>query len=292
MSPAVGRRAGLKPRLSVIITWCNRDILATTLERNAPALAEARAEVVVVNCGGEREAWKRLRQTPPGGVPVRWIDLRRQGFNKSLAINAGAFHAASPHLFLLDADVLLEPGVLTQGLSALTPGTFLTVARCFETTPPPLASAEDLREVAFLIEMTGTSGTLRIETSRIHLADGSRSAPGLVLVRRRDFLRVGGMNSGLRGWGWEDLDLITRLRTKAGLRHRTFGSVLHISHGDDVRDFAGTTRLESERRNRRACLENYSAGRLTGTFKQDVRRLRPPSRGSPQSSAPRKPLST
>jgi N-terminal domain of galactosyltransferase len=91
---------------------------------------------------------------------------------------------------------------------------------------------------------------------------GTRQAPGLLLVRRSDFMRIEGYNGRLHGWGWEDQDMIARLTLGAGLRRIQRGVATHLSHGDTariahyppVRD-----RWESRDRMFRQALSNYDS---------------------------------
>ena len=48
------------------------------------------------------------------------------------------------------------------------------------------------------------------------------------------------------------------------------GSVVHLSHGDDVRSFEGSTPDANEQRNYTMCLVNYGLGHYRGTFEDDV----------------------
>jgi hypothetical protein len=132
-----------------------------------------------------------------------------------------------------------------------------------------------LAHVAHLTELVLADGRrATIETNRFRLADRSRSAPGLVLLRRADFLAVGGMSSDLVGWGWEDIDLLVRLQLGLGLRQRLAGEVTHLSHDDQRRDTRGKQRTETEADNYRRCLARYMAGRLIGSYRADVARWR------------------
>ena len=76
--------------------------------------------------------------------------------------------------------------------------------------------------------------------------------------------------AGCAGWGWEDLDLVARLQIELGLRRSPTGSVVHLSHGDEVRALGGADRAASERANFSFCLANYNLGHFLGTYTDDV----------------------
>lgn len=260
------------PALSIVIPWRDRPEIAVTLERNASRLTAHDLEVIVVDCGGVPGRLGEILSGRP--IPaLRWIEMRTAEFNKALALNLGAHAARAARLLFLDADVILDRSFLTRGLALLDRGgCFVTVGRVVESHPAaPPSSPPHLREIAWSIELAGPGRRrVRIETNRLSLRDGSRSGPGLILLEREHFLAVDGMNSDLEGWGWEDLDLVARLQMELGLRRRQAGSVLHLSHGDEVRALCGAERTASERNNFSLCLANYNLGHFLGTYSDDV----------------------
>jgi len=259
-----------EPPLSVVIPWADRPEIAITLRRNAPLFTAVGAEVVVVNCGGDPD---RLTEAL-AGVPLpglRRVEVPATGFNKGLALNLGISAARSGRLFLLDADVLLQEGLLPRGIGLLDRPCFVTVDRVLESQPLRQIERPGLREVAQIIELVGPRNRkVRLETNRVRFRDASRSGPGLILLAREHFVAVDGMNSDLEGWGWEDLDLLARLQLALRLPRRRWGSVVHLSHGDEVRRFEGPEPAANEQRNQAMCLVNYGLGHYQGTWADDV----------------------
>jgi glycosyltransferase involved in cell wall biosynthesis len=256
--------------LSVIIPWRDRPEIATTLRENSAAFSARDLEVVVVNCGGDAA---QLRAAAGGARldRLRFIELEGAGFNKSLALNLGVYAARAPRLFFLDADVTLKGNFLAEALGLLDSECFVTGERVFESAAAAGDEESQLEEVAQLVRLVAAGGREAcVETNRARLRDGSRSAPGLVMLSRQHFVEVDGMNSDLHGWGWEDLDLLVRLQLALGLRQRQAGAAVHLTHGDEVRYFGGRTRAESEQTNFSACLENYRLGHFYGTYADDV----------------------
>src|SRR5207237_6211944 len=102
------------------------------------------------------------------------------------------------------------------------------------------------------------------------LCDGSRPVAGLLGAKRSHLLKIGGYNSKLERWGWEDDDVQVRLRRTALLQQVESGVVLHLSHGDDRRALYGQSRDHADMRNFSLCCEQYADANFMGTYLQDV----------------------
>lgn len=259
----------MKPELSVIITWCDRPELAHTLAENRLLLDRYDAEVIVVNCAGSQA---NLRQVLSGARPrrLRSVDLQTTVFNKSLALNMGASIAQADRLFLLDADIILTEDFLSIAFDIIAGQRFFTVEHVFESAPEPAPPDDQLEEMANQISFVAKDGRKATVAVRRNLCNSSRSAPGLVMLARKHFLEVGGMNADLNGYGWEDRDLLLRLQFALGLEERSAGQVIHLSHKDEVQHPAWRDRQKSEHLNFVACFKNYRAGYYAGTYYDDV----------------------
>lgn len=255
--------------LSVVVPWRDRREIAETLERNQAAFAAAGAEVIVVACGGDVGWLARCLLDGPLDQRSLVVLDGAERFNKALALNLGVHHARRDGLLLLDADVVVEPDTLPLMLDRLQRGRqFVTVAEVVESDTDVPDPPDGLASLAWSIEITDREGrSVRVETNRVDLTRGTRSAPGLVLVARTDYVGVGGMHSGLEGWGWEDVDLLVRLGLAGGCRRAQAGRVRHLSHPDSAR--AGDARHHSEAANRDRALANYARGDYRGTYDHD-----------------------
>lgn len=259
--------------ISVVIPWKDRPELRTCLDANGHYFPPRRCEIIVVNSGGDSMYLGHLLSGLPANI--RAIYAHRDTFNKCFAQNVGAAVASGETLLLLDADVMLEVDLPALIAEIMGESDFLTVASVRESEVPAPCKGESGIEIAHQLEITLPQGkSIRLETNRTRPCAGVRSGPGLLAVRRRHFIAIGGANSRLRGWGWEDLDLIARLQFELGLNRVQAGSVVHLSHPDSARMFQGRSRSESEQENFLACLANYTAGLFDGTMVEDVQTLR------------------
>jgi len=254
-----------RPALTVIIPWCDRPEIKETLCANGEHLAAARAEVIVVACGGDQK-WlaPALVAAKHPGLDLTLVAFDYAPFNKSLALNLAAAQANAGVLLVLDSDILLEPTTLPFMLDALTQDSYVRVKNVCETQAE-VADPGSVIELGFSVTIGLDDGrSCTVETSTSNPQTGSRSGVGLIMVARQHFVEVGGMNSNLEGWGWEDIDLAVRLQLGLNLRAQAVGDVRHLTHESQT-DSAGTQSM-----NMSTALRSYNAGSLQGSFDDDV----------------------
>ena len=247
------------------------------------------AGVTIVNYAGSPEEFARQTVSARGAGLIQVEG--RPWFNKSRANNIGAAASRSEFLFFCDCDILLEEEQFRPlfELVSARPGTFGTLAGVKETQVNS-RQAGNLVCFGYSLHLRTANGrSLTIIDNEEDAADGSRQAPGLLVVRREDFLAVGGYNGGFEGWGWEDQDMIARLTLAGGLERLQHGTARHISHDDAARTkryaCGAANRWESRDRIFRKALENYDMGRFEGTYEEDaetysaLRKVSEPARG-------------
>ncbi|WP_369408373.1 galactosyltransferase-related protein [Reyranella humidisoli] len=149
--------------------------------------------------------------------------------------------------------------------AAVIGGRFVTVRKVKD----PTSRRHQPADFSYVVEFPDQP--VRV-TSLRRYSDGARSGPGLIMLRREDFIRVGGMSSDLYGWGWEDIDLLVRLQ-KAGLRRRTIGQVRHL-RSSVITSTALIKRQLSERRNIMRCIKRYQTGNSQGSISTDMANVR------------------
>lgn len=264
--------------LSIIVSWRDRDELGRALAGIRAAAHALNGDVTVVNFSGDAARLAPMLGAPGADLHVVTVDGQRY-FNKAAAQNIGAAHARHPLLFFCDCDIVLDASVLVQLVERLTDGGahFATLAGVRESE----TNARGARHVvSFGYELkirTADGRELRIVDNEEDGNDGTRQAPGLLLVRRDDFLAVDGYNSDLHGWGWEDQDMIARLTLGRGLRRVNQGHALHLSHDDHARVAhypLVSSRWESRDRMFRAALANYDDANFQGSYQRDCAQLR------------------
>lgn len=260
--------------LSIVVSWRDRGELRQALPGLVAAARATGGDVTVVSFGGSRDL---LREQLEGCAPdVAVVQVEGEPyFNKACAQNLGAAHSRQPVLFFCDCDIVVESETIRKVAEAVhgSPGVFATLAGVRESE---LNSRGGNHVVCFGYELkirTADGRELRIVDNEEDVEEGTRQAPGLLLVKRQDFLSINGYNSRLHGWGWEDQDMISRLTLGAGLTRHQEGYVVHLSHGDEDRIRAYPPvkdRWESRDRMFRQALANYDRADFRGTYDLDV----------------------
>jgi hypothetical protein len=256
------------PTLSVVIPWRNRPELALTLMQNAPFFEPHDVDIIIVNAGGDRATLRTLT-TMSGVRRVRGITLPCSEFNRSLCLNIGSIVDDSRYLFLLDGDIVLRSDFIAEALALLQAGLcFVAIDRITESAGR--LPQHDALDHAFLSEFIDTRELVTVDgrrallTGRTSPAIGLRGGHGLLLLRRQDMLAVGGLNSRLTGWGYEDTDFQIRLQLLLGLKRVDLGHVTHLSHSSSGRD------QRAWLSNRALCYRNYNQGHYVGTLEHDA----------------------
>ena len=257
--------------LSVVISWRDRTELGRCVESLSRMLDGSDVEIIVVNLGGKRDL---LESQIAAFNNVKIVEKESKWFNKPVAQNFGAQAARGDYLFFCDCDILFHNTDFLDLYDKVRAASkvFGTLAGVRETDP----NSRGGRNVAcFGYELTiriANGASVRIVDNEEDIEIGTRQAPGLLLVKREDFDAVGGYNSALDGWGWEDQDMICRLSLHARLERVNHGEVLHISHSDKARTqaFPVKDRWKSRDQMFRRALNNYDEGRFIGTFTIDT----------------------
>jgi hypothetical protein len=261
--------------VSVVVSWRDRRELSQSLPTMVDALRGVGGEIVVVNFSGDEALLGSQVASTRDSVRLVHVD-DQQYFNKSCAQNIGAAHSAHPLLFFCDCDILLEQTALSSLAEQLAAdgNAFATLFGVRETERNSRGAGHVIRFGYELHLRTLDGRSLHIVDHEEDAIDGTRQAPGLLMVRREHFLRIGGYNSRLHGWGWEDQDMIARLTLGAGLRRVMSGRAMHISHDDTCRTahYPLANRWESRDRMFRQALANYDRADFQGTYHDDVAR--------------------
>lgn len=175
------------------------------------------------------------------GVPLKYIYVEKEAyFNKAKALNIGVSAASAPLIIICDADVLLD-------------GAFVSIAS-------RVASESPSEKVFYTPEYV-----IESETGE------KRPAPGICLLKRRDYLAINGYCNEYRGWGMEDIDFLKRLQN-ASIRRLKASFGFHLSHPDvnRTRNYHSESIPQMRLDNRALFAEKIDCNRLYGTLNTDI----------------------
>jgi glycosyltransferase involved in cell wall biosynthesis len=264
--------------LSIIVTWRARKELAQTLPVFVEVARRIGGEVILVNYGGDSQDLANQARNIDQSL-VRFVHVpNTEHFHKARAQNVGAYHARGDTFFFCDCDIIVKPEDIVDLAKELknSDASFATLKGVSETISNARKAGNVVR-FGYVLHLRIANGReLEIIDHEEDADDGSRNAPGLLLVGRDHFMAINGYNGRLHGWGWEDQDIIARLTLAAGLRRLQRHHAIHISHDDDVRiaNYPPVKdRWESRDRMFRQALAFYDQGDMNGTFEEDGREL-------------------
>jgi predicted glycosyltransferase involved in capsule biosynthesis len=263
--------------LSIIVPWKNRNELPDALPNLVLSARQTGGELIVVNYSGDEVLLLKHLSKYTNEVKVISVNEEKY-FNKAAAQNIGSFCAQHDILFFCDCDIICNSKDVISLTNQLNTNSnqFATVRNITETQVNSRQAKHITKFGYELLIETSDGRQLRIMDNEEDGKDGTRQAPGLLFVRKNDFISIQGYNSELKGWGWEDQDIISRLILGAGLTRIQQGSFGHISHDDDARmayypSFA--SRWESRDRMFRKALSNYDNNNFLGSYQTDIERL-------------------
>jgi hypothetical protein len=258
--------------VSIVIPWCKRPEIARSLPKNADWLAKMQAEVLIVSSACEFASLRELI-APFAHSGIRLLHIEGvEHFNKPECLNIGAAFSRTDWVMTLDADIILSDDFLETGLKAIADQKrFATVKEVAETGPEirllpsdPQGAIVQRIITTQVVHENGRRASIEYAVDK----HGTRSGVGLVLVRREHFIAVQGLNSALRGWGYEDFDFQIRLQLGRGLEGISLGQAQHVSHPPAL------SAAISHSRNISLAWQNYAEGKLDGTYNHDLDRLK------------------
>lgn len=262
--------------VSVVISWCDRNEIEVSIAHFIKAVAAVNGELIIINYAGNGQLLDRYLGGYRNMVRVITVSGEKY-FNKACSNNIGGFMARFEYIFFCDCDIILKKDTIQSLYKKVTvnPVTFATLAKVTESVKASIKLDHILNLGYELKIVTADKRTLKIINHQVDSTSGTRSAPGLVLVKKSHLELVNGFNSALTGWGWEDMDLICRLVLGANLKRIVQGKAIHLSHGDDarVKKYSIKDRWISRDNVFRECLKNYDANNFKGTLRQDIAKL-------------------
>lgn len=169
------------------------------------------------------------------GVRTVWVEPQPL-FNKSLMLNRGAEAAHGRYLVIHDGDLIVAP-------------TYLETCRrmgerCAGGRPARLifycnqASSERLVEGVNRNTNAETLSEAGVEMDGLCFEQVVQNTPNPMIVRRETYFAIGGNDESFVGWGGEDLEFLSRLRT-CGTDEFGAEPLIHLWHAPSPKKATG-----------------------------------------------------
>ncbi len=217
------RQAVVSPEVSLIFTVRG----TSRLKQFQTALASARmqadvaCEIIVV----EQSAIQKYGELLPADVRYFHTPIPNETipFNRSWALNYGVRQARGHVVALLDSDMLVPASFAAAAVQVLQRGA---------------AAVRPARLIFYLDEATSREVQWQRSLNGIQqVSIVTQNTPNPIVMRRCDYLAIGGHDEEFFGWGGEDCEFVSRMRTldtcEAG-----FLPVVHLWHPMASRDLA------------------------------------------------------
>jgi GT2 family glycosyltransferase len=168
-------------------------------------------EVLVADDGGADHCEAVCDRWRAEGLDVRYLRVRPPGAprNNAIARNAGIRLARWPLLLQSDPDIVFVTDVISACVAAWQPGVFCSVSRYHPLTRSAWYRLRARTGEATLADYrTATQG----RQNMVHSPDGVHGLHGAFLCEAAVLRQLRGYDERFTHWGWEDADLLGRLR--------------------------------------------------------------------------------
>lgn len=167
----------------------------------------------------------RTLLTLPGAEVIVASDTRNSQayFNKSMAINEGVLRASRPVICMLDADLVIDHTTYAAGLEVLERSSLVVLMSYVRY----LSKDASLR----LLESNPMQTISELEASGPRVVGQyPASVGGAIMFHRDKFIKMGGCDERLVGWGYEDNIFHSVYTALFGTADRLKGHIYHIHH--------------------------------------------------------------
>ena len=190
-------------------------------------------EVIVCDDGGADETEQTTDEWRRRGVDVRYHRVRQASSprNNAAARNVGLALARYPIVLNTDSDSVFVSDVLDvmqrvlSGDEFCSCGSYRTLTRDATRELDAICRDRLLSKDDYLQRVAGRSNQVR-SPDEVHALHGA------FVCWRDHLIEIGGYDERFTEWGWEDLDILTRLERGRGLRRRFVeeAAVVHLWH--------------------------------------------------------------
>ncbi|MDP2649437.1 MAG: glycosyltransferase [bacterium] len=203
-------------RIDILIPNYNgTDLIKKNLEKVIKAIEREKGGIIIIDDGStfqEREKLREFIKDVSDKAPTTNIDLLETGKNLgfSSAINKGAAHSKAELIVLLNTDVVPEEDFLDPIIEDFTKDKDLFGVGCMDKSIEDGDTVLRGRGIG-----TWEKGFISHRRGEVDHKDTFWVSGGSSVLRREDFLKLGGFDEIYDPFYWEDIDLSYRAQ-KAG----------------------------------------------------------------------------
>ncbi len=190
--------------ISVIVpTYNNRHVLEKTLEALQAQTFPAQEYEIVVADDGSTDGTAGMVQAMSGRLPIRYLAQAHAG--RSAARNQAARAARGRILLFVDSDIWAMPGLLAAHHRHYPPQARKLGVQGRSLTHPDARVTPFMKAKDITPDLTVRR---RHNLSPVHIITRNFS------ILRGEFEAAGGFDEAFTGYGWEDIELAMRLRSR------------------------------------------------------------------------------
>jgi N-terminal domain of galactosyltransferase len=186
----------------------------------------------------EADTAQQLQTVQLAGLNVEHHFIFHRGaFPKAFLCNLGVLLASSPVICIHDADSVAMPLAVTQAVSTLLPGSTLNPTQIDVICPYLEVINIQASLKAQFIESLDYDVVAKATVPSAHANVLYHSANGgIVFFKRDQYIKVGGYNHFIVGWGGEDDELFARCGRLGFHWVNLSARLLHLHHDANHRD--------------------------------------------------------
>ncbi|MBE9222153.1 hypothetical protein IQ215_05530 [Cyanobacterium stanieri LEGE 03274] len=199
---------------------------------------------------------------------IRIINLSQYPFCKTFYLNHGIKNSPSDILLISDADIIWNQNTITNIYQTINNNLDSPLIVHIQEVQETNNHTNALKRPRLTPVINKTIDKIQIDIIT-ELSTSKRSGCGLICATKNNLLSLGGYNEHLRGWGWEDQDLLIRANI-LGYEVKSMGAVLHQSHGDEIRNPSQESPIFTRNRNIAISNQMILAYQLHGSLRQEI----------------------
>ncbi|BAQ62245.1 hypothetical protein GM3708_2651 [Geminocystis sp. NIES-3708] len=195
---------------------------------------------------------------------IRKLNIKdNNNFQKSYYLNIGIQESLGKIILVSDADIIWNSNTIKELYNIVNSNNnnIAHIADVQESQAENYA-IKRLRFMPIINKIKSKYFSIKIIPDQLY---SQRPGCGLICIHRQSLLNLGGYNERLRGWGWEDQDLLIRAQI-LDYKIVKISQVIHLSHEDNLRNQSGQNPINTRNQNILTSCEMLSQGIIKGSL--------------------------